>query len=169
MAPPISVEVRKRVVAAHREGKGTYAELADVFQVGEASVSRWLRLERETGSLQPKPKPGRAPKLDEHGRGVLRELVEANNDATLAELASQLQARLGVTLVVSAVHKVLVKMGISRKKKTSMRASVIAKTSSFEVALSARRAGRHPGSAAVLRREWDQPLDDPTLRARSPR
>jgi transposase len=129
MAPPISVEVRKRVVVAYREGKGTYAELADVFQVGEASVSRWLRRERETGSLEPKPPPGRAPKLDEHGRSVLRELVETDNDATLAELASRLHARTGVTLVVSAVHKVLVKMGISRKKKTSMRASATATTS----------------------------------------
>lgn len=129
MAPPISVEVRKRVVAAHREGKGTYAELADVFQVGEASVSRWLRLDRERGSLQPKPPPGRAPKLNEHGRAILRQLVEADNDATLAELANQLHERTGVKLVVSAVHKVLVKMGISRKKKTSTRASATARMS----------------------------------------
>jgi transposase len=129
MAPPISVEVRKRVVAAHREGKGTYAEVADVFQVGEASVSRWLRLDRETGSLEPKPPPGRAPKLDERGRGVLRELVEQDNDATLAELASRLHERTGVKLVVSAVYKVLAKMGISRKKKTSTRVSETATTS----------------------------------------
>lgn len=129
MAPPISVEVRKRVVAAHREGKGTYAELADVFQVGEASVSRWLRLDRETGSLKPKPPPGRAPKLDERGRAVLRELVGQDNDATLAELANRLHERTGVKLVVSAVYKVLAKMGISRKKKTSTRASATAKTS----------------------------------------
>ena len=129
MAPPISVEVRKRVVAAHREGKGTYAELADVFQVGEASVSRWLRLDRETGSLEPKPPPGRAPKLDERGRAVLRELVEQDNDATLAELASRLHERTGVKLVVSTMCKVLAKMGISRKKKTSTRASATATTS----------------------------------------
>lgn len=31
------------------------------------------------------------------------------------------------------------------------------------------RAGSHPGAAAVLRREWHQPLDDTALRARSPR
>ena len=129
MAPPISVEVRKRVVAAHREGKGTYAELADVFQVGEASVSRWLRLDRETGSLEPKPPPGRAPKLDERGRAVLRKLVEQDNDATLAELASRLHERTGVKLVVSAMCKVLAKMGISRKKKTSTRANATARTS----------------------------------------
>jgi transposase len=60
---------------------------------------------------------------------VLRQLVEDDNDATLAELAERLRERTGVELVVSAVHKVLVKMGISRKKKTSTRASASATTS----------------------------------------
>jgi transposase len=126
MPKPISVEVRERVVAAHREGKGTYEELADLFKVGRASVNRWLRLDRETGSLAPKPPPGRAPKLDEAGRAVLRELVEEDSDATLAELSERLEERLGVKLVPSAIFKVLAKMAITRKKKTSTRPSAIA-------------------------------------------
>jgi transposase len=129
MPKPISVEVRERVVAAHREGKGTYEQLADLFKVGPATVNRWLRLDRETGSLAPKPPPGRAPKLDEHGRAVLRELVEQDSDATLAELGKQIDEQLGVKLVPSAVFKVLAKMGITRKKKTSMRRSATATTS----------------------------------------
>lgn len=131
MPKPISVEVRERVVAAHREGKGTYEQLADLFKVGSASVNRWLRLDRETGSLVAKPPPGRTPKLDEHGRAVLRELVEQDSDATLAELAKRLDERLGVKHVPSAIFKVLAKMGITRKKKTSTRRSGIATTSSF--------------------------------------
>jgi transposase len=129
MPRPISVEVRERVVAAYRAGKGTYAGLAELFQVGSASINRWARLDRETGSLVPKPPPGRAPKLDEQGRGVLRELVEADSDATLAELGKRLEERLGVRLVPSAIFKVLAKMGITRKKKTSTRQSAIATTS----------------------------------------
>lgn len=129
MPKPISVEVRERVVAAHREGKGTYAELSELFRVGEASVSRWLRLDRETGTVEPKPPPGKPPKLDERGQQVLREIVDDDSDATLAELSSRLRERLGVQLVPSAIHKVLVKMGISRKKKTSTRRSETATTS----------------------------------------
>ena len=121
--------MRERVVAAHREGKGTYAQISELFRVGEASVSRWLRLDREAGTLDPKPVPGRAPKLDAQGRAVLRELVEADSDATLAELAERLRERVGVTLVVSAIHKTLAKMGITRKKKTSTRRSATAMTS----------------------------------------
>ena len=129
MPKPVSVDVRERVVAAHRSGKATYAELAELFDVGEASVSRWLRMEREAGSVTPKPIPGKAPKLDESGRAVLQELVVADNDATLAELSQRLRERLGIGLGPSAVHKVLAKMGITRKKKTSTRQSGSAKTS----------------------------------------
>jgi transposase len=129
MPKPISVEVRERVVVAHREGKGTYEQLADMFKVGRATVNRWMRLHRETGSLEPKPLPGRAPKLDERGRALLRELVDQDSDATLAELGKLLDERLGVKLVPSAIFKVLAKMGITRKKKTSTPRSVIATTS----------------------------------------
>src|SRR5579863_3879763 len=129
MPKPISVEVRERVVSAHRQGKGTYAELAELFQVGEASVSRWLRLERESGTLTPRPPPGKTPKLDEQGRVILRQLLDADSDATLSELSQRLRERLGVMLVPSAIHKVLAKMGISRKKKTFTRLSATATTS----------------------------------------
>ena len=125
MANPISVEVRERVVAAYRAGKGTYADVAEMFGVGEASVSRWLRLAHEKESLKPKPRPGKAPTLDEKSRAVLRELVEENNDATLAELAQRLYERTGVRLVVSTVHKTLV----NQKKETSTRQSASATTS----------------------------------------
>ncbi len=130
MPRPISVDLRARVVAAHRAGQGSYAKLSELFRVGEASVSRWLRRDRE-GSLEPKPLPGRAPKLDERGRTVLRALVDADSDATLAELVERLRTEIGVVLGVSTLHKTLVKMGITRKKKTSTRRKEIAMTSDF--------------------------------------
>lgn len=129
MPKPIAVDVRKRVVAAHGRGLGTYAELAELFGVGEASVSRWLRLQREEGSLTPKPLPGRAAKLDDEGLAVLRELVATHSDATLAELGKMLRERTGVSLAVSSIHKTLAKLGITRKKKTSTRRNGTGKTS----------------------------------------
>jgi transposase len=129
MPKPISVEVRERVVAAHREGLGTYDELAEIFSVGSASVNRWLRMARDTGSLVAKLPPGRTPKLDEGARAVLRELVETRPDATLAELGASLEQRLGVRLVPSAIFKVLAKMGITRKKRPSTLRNVSATTS----------------------------------------
>lgn len=129
MPRPIGLDVRERVVAAYREGKGTYEELANIFGVGYATINRWLRLDREKGSLEPKPLPGRVPKLDERGRAVLRELVEEHSDATLAELGRLIDERLGVKVVPSTVFKTLAAMRITRKKKTSTRPRENATTS----------------------------------------
>lgn len=46
MGAPISTDLRTRVVAAYKAGRGTYREIAELFGVGEASVDRWLRLDR---------------------------------------------------------------------------------------------------------------------------
>ena len=51
MPGPIPIEVRTRAVAAHEAGLGTLEEVAKMFRVGSASVNRWLRLDREQGSL----------------------------------------------------------------------------------------------------------------------
>lgn len=50
-----SVDLRERVVAAYDIGKMTDEQVANLFQVGEATVHRWKRLRRETGSLMRKP------------------------------------------------------------------------------------------------------------------
>ncbi len=51
----IPIEVRERVVKAYRDGtSGTYAETARIFGVGEASVSGWLRKDRDGESLEPR-------------------------------------------------------------------------------------------------------------------
>ena len=54
-----SVDLRERVVAAFDVGDMTDEEVATLFQVGEATVHRWKRLKRETGSLVPRPPQGR--------------------------------------------------------------------------------------------------------------
>ena len=51
------VELRSRVVAAFEQG-GTYDSVADRFDVGRASVVRWVRLARQTGSVVAKPMGG---------------------------------------------------------------------------------------------------------------
>jgi transposase len=50
--------LRERVVAAYEAGKGTYPELAELFGVGEASVKRWVWLQRKLGHVLPKAAGG---------------------------------------------------------------------------------------------------------------
>ena len=55
-----SLDLRERVVGAFDVGDMTDEQVAELFQVGEATVHRWRRLKRETGSLVPRPPRGGA-------------------------------------------------------------------------------------------------------------
>jgi transposase len=48
MVASISLDLRQRVVDAYNRGGLTYAAVASLFSVGQASVCRWLRRNRET-------------------------------------------------------------------------------------------------------------------------
>jgi transposase len=52
---PLSLDLRKRIVVRYAKGDVTYAQVAELFDVGEASVSRLRRRERERGDLHPDP------------------------------------------------------------------------------------------------------------------
>jgi transposase len=59
----LSLDLRRRIVEAYRSKRsGTYAQTAALFGVGEASVSRLLRLHRETGDVKAKPRGGNNPR-----------------------------------------------------------------------------------------------------------
>lgn len=51
----LSLDLRLRIVARYEEGDITYAELAEAFSVGEATISRLLRRRRERGDLRRDP------------------------------------------------------------------------------------------------------------------
>ena len=62
----LSVDRRRRIVKHYENvDKATYASTAKHGCVGQATVSRLLRLQRESGDVFPKPrKAKRHPKLD---------------------------------------------------------------------------------------------------------
>lgn len=58
------MDLRERVVAAFHVGDMSDEEVAALFKVGEATVHRWKRLKRETGSVVPRaPRGGGMPPL----------------------------------------------------------------------------------------------------------
>jgi transposase len=124
MAWARSIDLRERVVTAYAAGDVTYDDVADRFCVGRATVSRWLRQKRETGSIAPKAhRSGNRPKVDASGFETLRALVEARPDATLAELAEAYRARTEVKLAICMVHRALTRLGITLKKRPFTRRS----------------------------------------------
>jgi transposase len=76
-----STDLRQRVIAACAAGTQSRRVIARQFQISEGPLYDWLRRWRAYGSFGPAPHGGGTPShLD---RTVLRELVEAQNDATL--------------------------------------------------------------------------------------
>jgi transposase len=117
MPGPVSMDLRRRVVDAYKQGEGSYRGLAARFSVGEKSIRRWVRLEAEQGSLAPSAASrGPAAKIDETGRAAIRMMLEEQCDLTNAELAEQLHERGLASTSASAVSRALGKMGWSRKK-----------------------------------------------------
>jgi transposase len=127
----LPVELRERVVKAYNDGEGTYAELAERFGVGEASVSRWLRRDRD-GRLAARPQSRWSPekrKLMAEHLEWLEETIEDIPDSTAPELVAALVEVFGVVVSEATVKRARTSLGFTRKKGTPSRRSAIAKTS----------------------------------------
>jgi transposase len=115
-----STDLRVRVVAACDAGDSTREQIAARFSVSVPWIRKLLRLRRETGSIEPRPRGGgRAPAFDGQAAGRLRQAVRDDDDATLVELARAA----GVACCASAVHRALARLGVTRKKSRGGRPS----------------------------------------------
>ena len=125
MPAPYSLDLRERVVAAYDEGAGgTYVEIAIRFDVGEATVDRWVSRHRRTGSVAPDAMGGRRHgKFDAAADARLAAMVAEDVDATRLELMERLRIELGLVVSHSAVQDALQRLGLTRKKRLSMRRS----------------------------------------------
>ena len=116
---PHSPDLRRRIVTLYERGEGSIRQLAKRFQVSPDSVRCLIKQYRASGSIAPKPYTGGPqPTLQATHHEVLRELIETDNDATLAQLAQRLATRTGTHVSSSTISRTLSKLGITRKKKS---------------------------------------------------
>ena len=121
MGAPYAQDLRDRVLAAYDRGMKTN-EIADVFQVSPAWARRVKQRRRETGETTPRPMGGvTVVKID---LVRLSKLVKQRPDATVRELP----ALLGIDCSQSAVWLALKRLGLSFKKRQSMRPNKTART-----------------------------------------
>ena len=113
-----SVDLRERVVAAFDVGGMTDEDAAELFQIGEATVHRWKRLKRETGSVVPKPPRGGGmpPRVAPEQYDLVRTMVKEEPDLTVFELAAEFHRRTGRSISPAAMGRTLRKLGLTRKK-----------------------------------------------------
>src|SRR5712692_3437885 len=117
---PLVEKLRHAIVRAFNEQGFTYAEIAEFLDIGEATVSRILRLHRETGSVRPRPRGGgRLSPIRGKVAAELRLLVAATSDATVSELMEQLVKQTGIRTSLAAMKRAMHRLGFSRKKRNS--------------------------------------------------
>jgi len=92
-------------------------QLAKRFKVALSFIEKLLKQHRETGSIAPKVRRQQTPpKLNEQQLNVLKEIVSANNDATLSEIRISLEQKTGIMIGISTVDRMLKMMEIRVKK-----------------------------------------------------
>jgi transposase len=125
---PYSLDLRQKILEAHERGLGSQAKLAALFGVSLSFVEKLLMRLRRTGDIRAKPHAGGRPcRLDAAAREQLRHWLTEQPDLTLEELADRLVQHVDIRMSVSRLCQVLQELGLPRKKRLSMRRSVIPK------------------------------------------
>lgn len=123
MPKPHPPELRERVANAWLYNEGSFIEIAERFNVGSATVNRWLGRLRRTGSLTPDPMGGaRRPRMvTNEGKTVIRDVLDSIPDATLPEVCAALEEATKTKVSPQTMSKVVRRLGYSKKKARSAR------------------------------------------------
>jgi transposase len=116
---PLPDELRKRVITEYHNGEGSIRALAVRFDVQRTTISEWLALERETGSLSPRPMGGARTerKVNSEGEEFLKEVLVEVPDSTLPELTEAYEDVFGVEMDKTTMGRTLRRMGYTKKKR----------------------------------------------------
>ena len=113
-----SNDFRQKIVESNRRDFESIQQTAARFHVSYSFVWKLIKGYEQTGLVSPKPDGGGAkPKLNSSQLGVVAQLIEQKNDATLEELVIQLEETIGVKVSRRAtMGRVVLKLKLTRKK-----------------------------------------------------
>lgn len=141
---PYSNDFRLKVVRAYERGEGSQRDLARLFGVSLSFLQELLQRYRHTGSVAPKRHGGGNPGKIKPYLGVVEQLHQQQPDASLTERCEQLAGIAPVHIGRTTMHRVLKQLGLTRKKRRSMRLS--------RTPTKAAKLGRPTGSSSGNRR-----------------
>ncbi len=111
------MDFRTCIVARYAKRELTYAQVAELFNVGEASASRLLTTERERGTLGPDSiGGGYPPRSGDEQFPLLTKRVAEKPDRTRADLGKAWTKRHGTNRSISSIRRSLTRAGLTRKK-----------------------------------------------------
>ena len=111
-----SVDLRAAALAAVDRGMPRAAAAA-AFGIAPATLKRWLRQRRRTGSLRPRPIPGRPARLGAVLDAGLEPQLRAAPDAAIAEHGAAWAERAGQAVSPSTMRRAIARSGWTRKKR----------------------------------------------------
>ena len=112
----LSEDLRRRIVDFYQSHpKASYIKTAEHFSVGAASVSRLLRLKRETGDIRvPERQKKSRLKVDLEW---LNEHAKLNPNARLKDRVTAYEQATGVTVAISSMWAAITTLGWTHKKR----------------------------------------------------
>jgi len=118
-----SLDLRKRVLAAV-DGGLSRTQAAWRFQVGRATITTWVTLRRQSGSLAAHAPPGRPRTIGASDAEALGAQLNAQPDATLPDHVRLWVARHpDQSLSTATMSRAIQRLGWTRKKSRSAPAS----------------------------------------------
>ena len=109
MPKPYSLDLRERVIKAL--SSNSQKKVAEMFSISIETVKRWIKVYKQTNSIEPKTPTATRPKKINYEK--VKEYIEANPDKTLKEVGDKFNIHL------TAVFYIYKRLGITYKKKTS--------------------------------------------------
>lgn len=111
------LEFRQKILECYYNVPLSQRQLAQRFRVSLSWVQKLLKQYRETGEIKPKThRCGRHFKLTQEQLISLSELIENNNDATLAELLELFREQTGIALSRATIGRMVLRLKMTRKK-----------------------------------------------------
>jgi len=116
----VSSDLRRRAVDAYARREGSLTAIAERFAVGRASLTRWVRRKRDTGSFERAPRAGGNPRrVTPEGEALLRAWLADDPSTAQHVLAARLAAAGHPAACRQTIGLTLARMALTRKKSRS--------------------------------------------------
>jgi transposase len=122
-----AVDVREKVLRAVDRGYPR-EEIIKLLAVSRATIKRYVKQRRETGSVAPKAIPGRTPKKLGALQADLAEQLQEHDDRGLEEQCRLWEQSHGVRVSTSTHRRAIKRIGWTRKKRRWVPLSAVRKS-----------------------------------------
>jgi len=117
MASPYSLDLRSKAVSLYKKKQLKQTDVCELYQISISSFKRWLKLERETGSLDPKQIGGYKPrKIDANGCKTINKLINKDPTITIKELCEMYNKKHNSDVGSSVMTRTLKRLKLSYKR-----------------------------------------------------